>query len=64
MFLVPFGEMSAPVLASFIAVNVLESALFGVMLASLVKSRAAGFALGGAFQLLFLGTAIYFALLF
>ena len=54
-FLVPFGEMSAPVLASFIAVNVLESALFGVMLASFVRSPGKAFALGAAFQALFMG---------
>ncbi|GEM_PF-6997760 len=48
-WLMPFAEMGAAPLAAFVAVNVLESVLFGVMLGTFVRSRKAAFALGSAF---------------
>lgn len=53
-FLIHFDEMSAASLLSFLGVNVLESALFGAMLASFTRSPEKAFALGAGFQLLFM----------
>ncbi len=52
--LIPFADMTAGSLISFLAVNVLESALFGAMLASFTRSPRRAFALGAGFQLLFM----------
>ena len=49
-WLLPFAEMGAAPLAAFVAANVLESLLFGLMLGSFVRSRAAAFALGAGFS--------------
>ncbi len=48
--LVPFGAMEAGELLSFFAANVLESALFGVMLASVAKTVRGALRLGVLFQ--------------
>ena len=48
--LVPFGAMEAGELLSFFAANVLESALFGVMLASAAKTVRGALSLGVLFQ--------------
>lgn len=44
--LVPFGEMPAAWLAAFVGSNVLESALFGAVAATLARTRRGAFALG------------------
>ncbi len=56
--LIHFDEMSAGVLLSFIGANVLESALFGAMLASFSRSPGRAFALGAGFQVLFMGLGV------
>ena len=56
--LIHFDEMSAGVLLSFIGVNILESALFGAMLASFSRSPGRAFALGAGFQLLFMSLGV------
>ena len=48
--LVPFGNMGPGHLLSFLGANILENALFGVMLASVVKSVRGAFTLGVLFQ--------------
>lgn len=52
--LIHFSEMGMGALLSFLAVNVLESAMFGVMLASFTRSPGKAFGLGVAFQMLFM----------
>jgi len=52
--LIPFAEMGAGALLSFLAVNLLESAMFGVMLASFTRSPGKAFGLGVGFQMLFM----------
>jgi len=52
--LVPFAEMGGGALLSFLAVNLLESAMFGVMLASFTRSPGKAFGLGFGFQILFM----------
>jgi len=47
--------MPATQLAAFGALNLLEHALFGVMLASFVRTRKAALGLGALFSLAFLG---------
>ncbi len=51
----PFWNMSPGELASFVALNVVEMGLLGMMLASFTRSRAVALALGGGFQLLTMG---------
>jgi hypothetical protein len=51
-----FDDMATPELATFLAFNVIESALIGMMLASFTRSRWKALALGAGFQLLLLGT--------
>ncbi len=52
--LIWFGTMELSSLLSFIGANIIESALFGVMLASVVRTARAAFTLGLLFQGLFL----------
>lgn len=52
--LIPFGEMGAGELLTFTGSNILESALFGVMLASFASTGRRAFTLGAAFQGVFL----------
>jgi hypothetical protein len=47
----PFTTMPLGELAALIGLNVIESALFGVMLASFTRSPGKAFAIGAAFQL-------------
>jgi hypothetical protein len=53
--LIPFDEMATGELAAFIGSNVIESALFGVMLASFASSGRSAFSLGAMFQVLLFG---------
>ncbi len=48
--LIPFGEMEAGELLSFLGANVIESALFGVMLASVATTVRGALSLGVLFQ--------------
>ena len=48
--LVPFDEMSAGQLLSFLGANIVESALFAVMLASISETIRGAFSLGVLFQ--------------
>ncbi len=50
----PLYEMPTGQLLAFTALNLVEHTLFGVMLASFVKTRRAAFALGALFSLAFL----------
>jgi hypothetical protein len=59
-FLTPFVQMPLDFLVAFVLANVLESGLFGAMLASLVPSRRAAFLLGALFQIVFMGGAYLF----
>jgi len=52
----PLTEMPTSQAVSFTALNLLESTLFGVMLASFVETRKAALALGTLFSLAFLST--------
>lgn len=54
-FLLPFASMSAVGLTAFLALNVLEMTLLGMMFASFTRSRLVAAALGSGFQLLVLG---------
>ena len=56
--LVPFSHMSAAELASFVALNVLEMSMLGMMFASFTRRKLVAFALGGGFQFLMLGLAL------
>jgi len=51
----PLYVMSGPELASMIVINGVESLLFGMMLASFVRTRGQAFVLGAAFQATFVG---------
>ncbi len=51
----PFTQMTSPELLSFLAVNVVEMGLIGVMLASFTRSSMKAFALGALVQALMLG---------
>ncbi|MFT4628363.1 MAG: hypothetical protein ACI8PZ_007058 [Myxococcota bacterium] len=51
----PFWAMGAGELASFVAANVVEMGLIGMMLASFTRSAGKAFALGALFQVLMLG---------
>lgn len=48
--LIPFGEMGGSELLAFLGVNIIESALFGVMLASIAETVRGAFSLGVLFQ--------------
>ena len=50
----PLQDMPGEQLAAFVALNVVEHALFGMMLASFVKTRRAALALGAGFAMSFL----------
>ncbi len=50
----PFSHFSTGELAVFLTLNALEFTLIGAVLATLVRTRAGGFALGFAFQLAYL----------
>lgn len=52
-FLRPFSDFYATELAAFIALNGLEAMLFAMLLATFVRSRAQGFAVGVGLQLTF-----------
>ncbi len=55
--LLGFGEMGPAELSAFVIMNVLESALFGVMLSSAAKTRKGAFGLGVVFSgLLLIGS--------
>ena len=53
--LMPLTDMEPTRLIPFLALNVLESSLFGVMLASFTNSPTKAFGLGALFQLVFIG---------
>lgn len=53
--LVRFEDMGVVGFSSFLAMNIVESSLFGVMLASLVRTVPRAFVAGGAFQAAFFG---------
>lgn len=55
--LVPFGEMPAAWLAAFVGSNVLESALFGAVAATLARTRRGAFGLGALASATLLGLA-------
>lgn len=55
--LVPFHDMPGAYLGAFVAANVLENALFGVIAASLARTRRGAFTLGVASQLILLSLA-------
>jgi hypothetical protein len=54
----PFLEMGPFELASFLALNVLEMSLLGMMFASFTRRTGVALALGGGFQLLVLGLVL------
>jgi len=56
--LVPFNHMGTAELASFLALNVLEMSLLGMMFASFTRRKLVAMALGGGFQFLMLGLAL------
>jgi hypothetical protein len=56
--LLPFAAMGTAELATFLALNLLEMSLIGMMLASFTRSVAKAFALGMWFQLLVLGLVL------
>ncbi|MCB9686923.1 MAG: hypothetical protein H6735_17925 [Alphaproteobacteria bacterium] len=51
----PFWAMSPMELLTFVAANIVEMTLLGMMFASFTRSRAVAMALGGGFQLLTMG---------
>ena len=53
--LVPFDMMGLTELTTFIGVNVIESAMFGVLFASIAKNGRQAFSMGALFQTLFFG---------
>ena len=59
-WLLHFVDLSGVELATFVAMNVLESALFGMLLASLVATRREAFILGASFNAVFLTGALWF----
>lgn len=56
----PLTAMGAAALLPFVLMNLVESSLFGVMLASFTRSAPKAFALGALFQLLFLLLTLFF----
>ena len=48
--LIPFGDMAGGEMLSFLGANIIESALFGVMLASVARTVRGAFTLGVLFQ--------------
>jgi hypothetical protein len=60
----PFTAMGPGELLGFVAVNVLEMSLFGLMLASFTRSAAKAFALGALLQLLMVGMVSGLLMLF
>jgi hypothetical protein len=56
----PLYDMGSTELAGFLGLNIVECLMFGMMLASLVRSRAAAFSLGALFQALFMISAGWF----
>ncbi|MEL6344109.1 MAG: hypothetical protein AAFV53_13400 [Myxococcota bacterium] len=65
--LIPFGAMGGVELGTFLASNVIEAGLFGVMLASLTRTGRGAFTLGVVFQtalLMFSYIAMYAPILF
>jgi len=54
-FLIPFAAMSTPGLAILVAINVVEMALVGMMLASFTRSHAVAFGLGAGLRWLIAG---------
>jgi hypothetical protein len=59
-FLVPFSAYSPFALALFVAINVVEMSLLGMMFASFTRRRSVAFALGAAFQWLTGGLLLLF----
>lgn len=57
-FLKPFGAMGAVELLAFVALNVLEMLMLGMMFASFTKRKSVALALGGGFQLLIFGLVL------
>ena len=55
--LTPFGEMGMVELGSFLGSNIIESALFGVMLAAFSTTGRQAFSLGMLFQTVFFGVS-------
>jgi hypothetical protein len=53
--LVPFSDMSALELGSFVGLNLLEMSLLGMMFSSFTRRHSVALALGGGFQLLLMG---------
>lgn len=54
----PFAAFSPGELIAFLALNGLEFTLFGVIFATLVRSRAGGFVAGALFQLGYIGAFV------
>ncbi len=59
-FLVPFADMSAVKFTSLLGINIIETGMIGMMLASLTKRADVALALGGGFQLGLLGLLLTF----